>query len=346
MMEFPIYNFNLMNETDVREEIVAPLLRHLGYRSGTLNNVIREQHLSYPHLSLGKRKPTDRLLRGKADYICDVNGMVKWVIEAKAPSEALDEVAEEQAWSYANHPEIRAVYFVMTNGREFNVYQTNRGSKAEALFMCTYEQMAEKLTTIENLLSPVAALRDHPTQQVDTGKPLGSGLRSIVRVASGQIKYTNISMHIPALQQMIMTVTKGSIERMEDSTLEAHLWSLVPVQLLQELNEKLGLDQMWLTSTSTVISTDSVHPTVFESTRQTILPQGMRSLNLMNWKMGELPMNVTVIAQTRATGHLTGTVFKGEFLASITYTWTPTFLPSPQSTILRIGKDCSHTSEL
>ena len=49
-MKFPEYNFEALGETDVREEIIAPLLRHLGYRSGTEHDVIREQYLSYPQL--------------------------------------------------------------------------------------------------------------------------------------------------------------------------------------------------------------------------------------------------------------------------------------------------------
>lgn len=30
-MEFPLYNFDSMSETDIREEIVAPLQRYLEY---------------------------------------------------------------------------------------------------------------------------------------------------------------------------------------------------------------------------------------------------------------------------------------------------------------------------
>ena len=77
-MDFPVYDFNSLNETDIREEIIAPLLRYLGYRSGTSNNIIREQPLSYPKEFLGKKKKNDPILRGRADYICDVKGQVKW----------------------------------------------------------------------------------------------------------------------------------------------------------------------------------------------------------------------------------------------------------------------------
>lgn len=121
-MDFPHFDFNSLNETDIREEIIAPLLRYLGYRSGTANNIIREQHLTYPKSSLGRKDKNDPILRGRADYICDVQGQVRWVIEAKAPGAALDNDAEEQSWSYANHPEIRAVYFCLSNGKKFQIF--------------------------------------------------------------------------------------------------------------------------------------------------------------------------------------------------------------------------------
>lgn len=241
------------------------------------------------------------------------------IFATSAPGEALDGLTEEQAWSYANHPEIRAVYFVVTNGREFKLYQTNRGSKAEALFECTYEQMATKLTAIENILSPASILRDHPALMVDTGIPIGPGLRSIVRVTGGYIRYTKISIPIPPLEQMNMTVTSGSVERNEDGFLKAYLWTRVPYQSLQELNEKLGLDQMLLISASTVVSANPSQPTLFESEKQTILPKGMVALNMMDWSNFELPMNVSVVLKTRTAGYLAGTVFKGEFFASVSY---------------------------
>lgn len=67
---FEPINFEELNESDVREEILAPLVGDLGYRSGTEHNVIREQPLRYPHAFLGRKdSKRDPLLRGKADYI-------------------------------------------------------------------------------------------------------------------------------------------------------------------------------------------------------------------------------------------------------------------------------------
>ena len=67
--------FEEFNETDVREEIIAPLLRRLGYSSRTDNNIIREQPLRYAKSFLGRKNPSkDPELRGVADYILEA----KW----------------------------------------------------------------------------------------------------------------------------------------------------------------------------------------------------------------------------------------------------------------------------
>jgi hypothetical protein len=179
--------------------------------------------------------------------------------------------------------------------------------------------MSIKLTAIESLLSPDAILKAHPSQVIDTGEPIGPGLRSIVRITSGQIQFLKLSAPVPPLQEMIMTVSDGVVERNEDGVLEAHLWTLVPVKSLQELNQNLGLDQMWLVSTSKSVSTDPDQLTVFESDRRVILPKGMVVLNMMDWTENELPLNVNAVVRTRATGHLADTIFTGSFFASITY---------------------------
>lgn len=318
-MDFPKYNFNNLNETDIREEIIAPLLRHLGYRSGTDNNVIREQSLSYPKSYLGRKKNTDPILRGRADYICEAHAQVRWVIEAKSPDANLDRDAEEQSWSYANHPEIRAVYFCLSNGREFKIFQTNRGPEAEAIFQCNYEELESSLATIKNILSPDSILRDHIEHVIDKGVPIGPGLRSIVRITNGSIIYKNNTLNFQPLIGLTMSITEGSIERNEFGKLEAYIETEVPFQALQRLNEKLGLHFMHLFSDSNSVSVDIGKPTVFTSSTNHILPQGEKALNLATWQEVPLPMNIQVQTQTTASGHLKGKVFQGKFEAILTY---------------------------
>jgi len=130
-MKFPEFDFNQMNKTDVREEIQSPLLRELCYQSGTSNNIIREQLLRYPQAQMGKEKPDkDPPLKRKVDCICVVDNSIQWVIEAKSLNVDLTVTEINQAYTYTNHPEVRAVYYCVTNGKIFNIYQTTQGPNA------------------------------------------------------------------------------------------------------------------------------------------------------------------------------------------------------------------------
>src|SRR5688500_14442416 len=118
-------DFDTMNETDVREIIVRPLLARLGYAHGTASTIRTEVPLSYNHAFLGRKKPTkDPPLRGRADYVCDVTSFGRWCVEVKAPHQTLSDDDIAQAHTYAAHPEISASYFLITNGREFRLFAT------------------------------------------------------------------------------------------------------------------------------------------------------------------------------------------------------------------------------
>jgi len=182
---FEPISFQNLNEADVREEILAPLIRRLGYRSGTEHNVIREQSLRYPRAFIGRKdSKKDPILRGVADYILEAGileagSAVRWVIEAKAPDVEIDIDTIEQAFTYANHPEVRAVYFALSNGKKLIVFQTNRGPESDPILSITYDQLYSQYQSISSLLSPISILRDHQEIEADLGNPIGDGLRSV-----------------------------------------------------------------------------------------------------------------------------------------------------------------------
>ena len=78
MLDLSYLPFDRMGEADVREEVLAPLVRELGYRTGTEFDIIREQSLRYPKIFLGRKNPKkDAELRGKADYILEVRDQIR-----------------------------------------------------------------------------------------------------------------------------------------------------------------------------------------------------------------------------------------------------------------------------
>lgn len=263
------------NETDVREEILAPLIRQLGYRSGTENEVIREQSLRYPRAFIGRKKPnSDPILRGKADYILEAGGAVRWVIEAKAPDVEIDVDSIEQAFTYANHPEVRAVFFVLSNGRQLSVFQTNQGPDQAPVLELAYEELNEKLPVLANLLGPDALQRDFPSVAPDLGAPLGPGLRSVARIANGLIRYEENSLGNHVLSELQTGITEGAVERDDNGNMVAFLRTHGPSQSLQELNERLGLASFEMVSGDGEISVNPDNPTTFSYDNTVTLPQG------------------------------------------------------------------------
>lgn len=315
---FEQISFQNLNETDVREEILAPLIRKLGYRSGSDHNVIREQSLRYPRAFIGRKNlKKDPILRGKADYILEAGSVVRWVVEAKAPDVEIDIDSIEQAYTYANHPEVRAVYFLISNGRKFTVYQTNRGPDSEPILEISYDELNTYYQKLENLLSPNSILRDHPEVELDMGEPLGQGLRSVVRITNGIISYHQNTANIPALKEMQTSISHGAVERDEHDHLIAYLVTIAPTRSMQELNVRLGLTSFEMYSQDKYISNDPTTPTVFRSDETITLPAGERLLDINTWREVQLPCNMTCRVLTEASGHLENNQFFGSFSSNM-----------------------------
>ena len=107
-------------EDSVREVIILPILKELGY---VQENIVRSKTLQHPFLKIGSKKRPITLV---PDYILKVENNFAWVLDAKAPDQKIinnDNVA--QVYSYATHPEIRSNYFALCNGLEFSVFRTN-----------------------------------------------------------------------------------------------------------------------------------------------------------------------------------------------------------------------------
>lgn len=311
-MEFPVFTFDELGEADVREEIVAPLIRHLGYRSGSEHPVIREQALSYDRLSLVRRKSVDPVLRGRAAYICEAGRRVRWVIEAKAPNSPIDARAREQAWSFANHPEIDGVYFAITNGREFHLYRTGLGPDSAPVLVLAHERWQQSLQALEVLLRPEVLLAKHAYLPVDQERAIGPGLRSIVRITSGGVTTYELSGNHPQLDGTYMGITGGSIERV-NQRLVVHMSTQVPLQRLQDFNERVGLSNLVLRSEASALSADPRRPTRFVSSEEVFIARGCRIFDLATWQDVIVPANITMTVITVATGYLVGKVFEGKF---------------------------------
>lgn len=311
--------FDKMNETDVRETVVVRLLDALGYATGTEFDVIREQTLRYPHQSLGRKKPgKDPVLRGRADYILQVRERVRWVLEVKAPNEPLDQDAIEQAYTYANHPEVRAVYFMLCNGPELVVHAVSSGPDVPPLLRIAYDDLPSAFPVLFSVLGPAAIERDFPHYQAVAAPPLGPGLRSTARILNGFVEYTRSTFPSTALLQLRAFIVGGSVQRNDQGKLVAFLETQAAVAQLQAVNEKFGLHAFEIASEHTEMSTDPSAPTIWTYQKETVFPAGTLMLNVNTWQEIQLPFELRSRINVRVVGILSGNVFDGSFRNFIT----------------------------
>ena len=110
-------------EDSVREVIILPILKELGYLQ---DDIVRSKALKHPFIRIGSK---NRQINLVPDYCLKVENNYAWVLDAKSPrQDILDEKHIEQVYSYASHPEIRSTYFALCNGLQFALFrreQTN-----------------------------------------------------------------------------------------------------------------------------------------------------------------------------------------------------------------------------
>ena len=121
------FDFRLLDdpefkEDSVREEIVVPIIKGLGYSAAKPNQIIRSRKLLHPYVSIGSKQKEVYII---PDYLFEVNGKPAWVLDAKSPTERIVKSENvEQAYSYAIHSEVRVDLFALCNGKEFVLYNT------------------------------------------------------------------------------------------------------------------------------------------------------------------------------------------------------------------------------
>ena len=306
-------DFVSMNETDVRESVVRPFLESLGYRHGTQATIRTEVPLRYNKAFLGRKKPAKDPALGRADYICEAIGYGRWVVEVKSPNQEISRDDIEQAHTYAAHPEISALYFLVTNGRDYQLFMTSRLEKP--LFRWAYEDIEELRDQICAVLEFDAIMKYATKITPDTGRPLAKGLPSTLRMLGGEIVYGSHESTHPLLQEDVIgdsvaPITEGSVTRINDGRIRAKIRVMNVTGESRRLNEKLGLDRFEFVSSSSEISIAQNEPTIFKNIQTGAIEEGEI---IDGFGMGPMPCPFTISFEvfSEAIGYYDGEVFKG-----------------------------------
>ncbi|HTO17142.1 MAG TPA: DNA methyltransferase [Edaphocola sp.] len=147
--DFQILKSEEFKEDAVREELINPILKHLGYRSFGHNRIIYSKSLSHPFVNIGSKK---RKINIVPDYLFEINGKNSWILDAKAPNENITSGENvEQAYSYAIHPDIKADIFALCNGKEFAAFSIDH---AEPILFFQLSEIDKHWENIQGFLSP------------------------------------------------------------------------------------------------------------------------------------------------------------------------------------------------
>jgi hypothetical protein len=143
-------------EDSVKENIVNPILRQLGYGTSGPHQVMPAKAVTNPFLYLGASQHKVSIL---PDYLLRADDANAFTLGVTAPSVNIHrgEVAE-QAFAYAIHPEIRTFFYGLCNGRELCVYKWTRVEPVLAIPVTDLDARWEELV---GLLGPQALTKSH-----------------------------------------------------------------------------------------------------------------------------------------------------------------------------------------
>lgn len=320
----PQLNFDDMNEADVRAEVIDPVLRSLGYCSGTDNNILRERQieLRYTKMFLGRKNSRkDVILRGRPDYICEVRGLTRWALEAKPPSEDITHDDVQQAHSYAFHPDLCAPLFILCNGKSFHIYETQRGPASSPLALITYDELRQKPYLLDNILGPTALRRRFPPQHLDLGEPLADGFGSVAKILGGFTRYDEIEMLVEGLPPGTVVPGQENIKRLvgyeagiigdacyRDSSgvIVADLEMQFPHGAMRDFAVSLGIDKNRYTTTDARVSQSPEMPSTFEYSNTIHIPAGVTTFNILNFATEVVPMAMNLAWYAEAVGAFDG----------------------------------------
>ena len=148
---FDDFDFNRLNdpsfkESDVREEIIMPILNKLGFQG---KNIVREMSLKSNVVREGSK---DKIITRFPDYVLKDNDKILFVLDAKSPKESMiDNDHIGQVFSYAMHSEVQTSICILCNGREMAVFNI---PKHEPILIFNIQEIDTYFEELKSIILP------------------------------------------------------------------------------------------------------------------------------------------------------------------------------------------------
>lgn len=126
---FDQFDFRMLDDPDfredsVREVLIVPLLKALGFSEQPPYRIIRSKRLEHPFVYIGTVRKNITII---PDYLLERDGEFAWILDAKGPNENIDAGKNvEQAYSYSIHRDIRVPLYGLCNGRKLVVFHISK----------------------------------------------------------------------------------------------------------------------------------------------------------------------------------------------------------------------------
>ena len=124
--DFSLLDNKEFKEDSVREDIIAPLLKELGFESKKSQEglTLKRSIKLNSDTILGSNKSIKSKDLIIPDYVLYIEGEVQCILDAKAPTVKIDfySNAERQVFYYAINKEMKAPFYALCNGKYFIIY--------------------------------------------------------------------------------------------------------------------------------------------------------------------------------------------------------------------------------
>jgi len=326
-----------MNETAVRESILAPLLAKLGYQYGTTNYIEYEEQLETIIYQLGRKSRKDYPI-GRPDYRCGIDGQRgSFIVEAKEGAHTIDANDIAQAHSYAAHGLVSARFFVLSNGHEFQIYDTYSGVKEAPILVVRVADFDRRFHEIDALLGP-RNLRKYSHVEYDLSQPLSPDLPSRAQLKFGWASMPTIEMYLlgrprgefASLLQLAgigdtfselieqykknrQPIIDGDVRRAEDGRIQALLeFDSIDKRVAGNII-KMGFKKMLFVTDDEYISNNIEKPTIFETISESNIPRGTELYSPISEKNEPAVGDIDTFINIKAAGAVHGNKFFGHY---------------------------------
>lgn len=297
-----------LNEAGVREELVAPVLAALGYSSFGTNQIRRERTLRYPYVQLGRKgKPGERPLRGKPDYELDAGPNHRIVIECKSTSESLTDDDVDQAYSYAAHPEVRAVMFVLTNGHEWRFYLTHSANPYEPWHQISYSRMKFLPNELE-FLAPEAVIQSFPLPATtleagiyESDKRTGLTGRGNMAFSFAELELFGSIQELDVMYRHQTNISNLRAQRNKEGRIQICFDTLSENPHVAAYQHDTGFYQVDAVAHSKFLSGDAENPTLITGEYNTIIEAGSELNNPENGELVIMPFDLMILQKFQAS---------------------------------------------